>query len=293
MNNNKSSSTRRSEQTTHPKQMEEYLWKCHSDSQSPLYHSFTREHYVAIKDYLIRYREDGRSIPDMFPCIDGDSDSWLHLSEIPEHIRTKPYCGKLMERGKYPPINADIMSSYQCFEKTPEQLEEERVQKRQSNLQAILQALGPTRGANGGGAVSSRPQTESFVIRFILSEDYSHGDLERKADVLVQSNDERTLQDLYDLKEIKDRVRSGFCRSVAREVRSERKEIILVYRNYNDTKKSYQQFSMDSLSQYKVKDIISSIPTDNNGLVDGACFPITIYVEAVDTGGVLDMGEFI
>jgi hypothetical protein len=137
-------------------------------------------------------------------------------------------------------------------------------------------------------------QTESLVIRFILSEDCSHGDLERKADVLVQFNDERTLQDLYDLKEIKDRVCSGFCCSVAREVRFERKEIILVYRNLNDAKKSYQQFSMDSLSQYKVKDIISSIPTKNNGLVDGACFfPITIYVEAVDTGGVLDMGEFI
>jgi hypothetical protein len=43
-----------------------------------------------------------------------------------------------MERGKYPIINADIMSSYQCFEKMPEQLEEERVQKGQSNLQAIL-----------------------------------------------------------------------------------------------------------------------------------------------------------
>jgi hypothetical protein len=233
MNTNKSSSTRRSEQTTTPKQMEEYLWKCHSDSQSPLYHSFTREHYVAIKDYLICYREDGRSIPDMFPCNDGEPGSWLELGDIPEHIRTKPYCGKLMEKGKYPPINAKIMSSYQCFEKTPEQIEEERVQKRQSNLQSILQALGPSRGGSGdattagGGGVSH--QTESYVIRFILSEECSHGDFERVADILVPSNDERTLQELYDLKEIKEHVRSGFACSVVREVKAERKAVVLVY----------------------------------------------------------------
>ena len=284
INNNKSSASRRSDQTTTPKQMEEYLWKCHADVQSPLYHAFTREHYIAMKDYLIRFREDGRSIPDNFPCIDGDPETWLQFSEIPEHIRTKPYCGKLIERGKYPPINSEIMSSYQCFEKTPEQIEEDKIKQRQANLESIVQSFaGMVGGVARGGTNGVTSQPQSFVFRFILSDSCYIGDQRPKmADILVPFDDERTLQQLYDLDEIKQNVRNGFSGSIARAVNNEMKELVLVYKNYIDLTRSYQQFSIGSLNQYKAKDIISSIPRDSNGLIAGACFPITIYIEAID-----------
>ena len=45
-------------------------------------------------------------------------------------------------------------------------------------------------------------------------------------------------------------------------------------------------------TQYRIWDLIASIPRDNNGPIDGAAFPITLVIDTRDCFSATD-GEFM
>ena len=74
-------------------------------------------------------------------------------------------------------------------------------------------------------------------------------------------------------------------------VESGRKELILTYRNFTN-ERVYCQYLVEDLFLYRIRDLIASIPRDNNGPIDGAAFPITLVIDTRDCFSDTD-GEFM
>jgi hypothetical protein len=92
---------------------------------------------------------------------------------------------------------------------------------------------------------------------------------------------------LFDRDKVKQRVRRGFLNHIVTPVGRKEKELVLHYTNH-DKATIYATYPIASLESITVKDLISSIPCNNNGPKDGAAFPITLLV---DTQEVLDDTE--
>ena len=270
---NKTGAQRRAEQTLSVPQAEEYVWNLHINPTSKLHHGLTLETAKVLKAYFMQYRKDGKAIHEMFPCVNGEPSTWPPLSLIPESIRANPAVHlQPIAKGSFPPQDDNEFGSYQTFKKSPQQMEEDENNRRQSAFRDLI------------GAVSAamRPQSvagsTSFVIRIELDHLKSSGAEERYEYVHVNTTSPETLAQLFDRNVVRARVRNGFRIPTVHFVRSGSEEVILNYTNHQDKSIVYATYPMAELASVTVADLIESLPRDKNGLKKEAAFPVLLVV---------------
>ena len=271
-----SAAARRQDQNTAVPQLESYLWRLHQSEDSHLKEAFTMEHYRDLKDYWLTHRVDGRSIMDLYSCSDGDPSTWPPLSEIPDHIRLPEgdrFYGQEIGRGNHPARCSDTPGSYKSYKKTQRQLEEEKQERRQQSLLTLANAF-----SGGIHGASSSPST--YVIRIVLDASWTLTSVGQCfVDLPVKADDTGTLKDLYGDQQVKDRVRSCFNGDLEKvqDIGANRAELVLDYKNSN-TGDLYCQYPVESLSNHTIQSLIQSIPSNNNGPLEGAFAPVTLYI---------------
>ena len=147
------------------------------------------------------------------------------------------------------------------------------------------------RGDSSGNSTSSASSGSMFAVRIVLASSLSIGNSPRSSDVVVSSNTNDSLYSIYNNSNVKARVRNGFNSETKRAVESGKKELILTYRNFTN-ERVYCQYLVKDLFLYRIRDLIASIPRDNNGPIDGAAFPITLVIDTRDCFAETD-GEFM
>ena len=159
-----------------------------------------------------------------------------------------------------------------CKRKRQRQMDEENNQRRKETLQSLVSVF-------SGGKASNNPSTH--VIRIVLEDSWTIGTVgECFVDLPVNADDQRSLQDLYDQQDVKDRVRRSFDggKQVVQAITTAKTaELVLNYKN-SKTGDLYCQYPVSSLSKYTIQSLIQSIPSNNNGPLDGAFAPITLYI---------------
>ena len=267
----KSAGQQRAAQNLSSDDVSAYIWKVHTHDESHLKNAFTDEHAKSLKGYFMKYQKDGRAIHEIYPCNEGDPDSWLPLSAIPEHIRSNPekFCGQVIEPGKHLPIDPDTYGSYRPYKKSPEQRAKELEDKRRQSFVELVQAFG------GGG---SGRGTTYFSIRIELDPVESMCLDTVFYDQTKPSNSTETLEELYNAQGVRVTVRSQFRYSVRTAVRNGTRELVLEYKNHKNGA-VYCVFPVRDLATVKVSDLIGSIPHNNTGPIDGAAFPIVLSLK--------------
>ena len=264
----------RSDMTKDSRQMEEYIWNLVTTKDSPYYHALSMEHYEYVKVDWLRYRsEQAETVFDQYPCTPGLEDTWPSLDFLPEAVRMggKPFCNQKPGVGLHP-VDDSVMGSYKRYKLSEHEIaEEERAEQRE-----ILQQL--------VGALGGKSNTPSdFAFRFQRADDPT----KRFDYVLRQNQDDFTLEDAYDSPGFMI-LRSGFDKSTYHAVKKGTKEPVISHCNNKDHSIQYLSVPRSTFALHTARDIIATLPKDNNGYLDGAAFPVLLLLsieDVPDTGG--------